>query len=440
MSSQDFSIAILALVNDPIFCRMRLKYRLVFLTILANICRFERSFRIGSHIVKILPGQFCTSIRNLVALCNRNNHFKEDMVDASMIQRALSLFVKMRIVRHEVIHSRSIITLTYRSSCEKLSYEHFHDTTDTATETVNNTSNGREKENFQRTTDTATDTALAENVHNSKETPKMAVNDDQNQHQTDTEKNSSNGRENEAKLTKNRYLKIVILCKHILPLESCIRNGIGMLRITPLRGRARSAHAEGARKSARVARKRAPTPLLFSPEKRGEEGDSLQGSGEKSDIRKKESPQEYVNNLSLDLLWKVSVDEKIAEGMSSKPGLKQKDIAFWLKKYECKEIAECLLRASKAKVESSYPGYVTKLLKDSVVKKQSNAQSGKVLVMNFVKENRLKHVQMKKDYFVDGVSRDQIPYTLPASTIIEILKRSVSRSKEFDEIEEYISD
>lgn len=109
---------------------MRSKYQKVFLTILFHTSHKKKSFSIGENLIEILPGQFCTSIRNLMDLCNEGVKYKEDKIDKNIIERAVSLFTKIGFVRQEVRHKKSILTITYPGI-----YDEEKKTTETATET-----------------------------------------------------------------------------------------------------------------------------------------------------------------------------------------------------------------------------------------------------------------------------------------------------------------
>lgn len=135
------------------------------------------------------------------------------------------------------------------------------------------------------------------------------------------------------------------------------------------------------------------------------------------------------------LLWKFIVEHSMCDGRTpnGKPGIKEKDLQVWIAKYEGKEIIECLKMTLKTQPSKTWPGYVTKLLRDRIPKKEEDSQNGKKFVEEFVKNNRLKHIDMKQDYFKDLISNEQNYYNLPFSTLEAILKRSVERAKEREE-------
>lgn len=119
-----------SLLNDPHWKGMRSKYQKVFLILLFHTSYTQKSYSIGANLVTIGPGQFCTSIRTLVDLCNEGVKFKEDCVDKNIVERSVSLFTKIGFVRQEVRHKKSIFTITYPEL-----YEHFQSQSETQSET-----------------------------------------------------------------------------------------------------------------------------------------------------------------------------------------------------------------------------------------------------------------------------------------------------------------
>lgn len=130
MSDEGFVKLPRSLFNDPNWKGMREKYRRVFLVLLFHTSFTEKSFGIGANLITIGPGQFCTSIRNLVDLCNDGIKFKDDKVDKNIVERAVSLFTKIGLVRQEVRHGKSVLTITQREL-----YDHFQKQSETGSET-----------------------------------------------------------------------------------------------------------------------------------------------------------------------------------------------------------------------------------------------------------------------------------------------------------------
>lgn len=89
-------------------------YRHVFLTIMSHASHCEDTFDDNGVIIPLLPGQFVTTIRRLVELCN------EPDIDKSLIERALARFEKVGFSRQEVRHIKTIITITEPEFCEAL--------------------------------------------------------------------------------------------------------------------------------------------------------------------------------------------------------------------------------------------------------------------------------------------------------------------------------
>ena len=82
------------------------KYKAIFLVILDHAVFVETPFDDHGTIINLRPGQFCASQDEIAKLCGKG-FSKND------IQRGLARFVKYRFVGHEVIHKKSIITITH---------------------------------------------------------------------------------------------------------------------------------------------------------------------------------------------------------------------------------------------------------------------------------------------------------------------------------------
>jgi len=176
-----------------------------------------------------------------------------------------------------------------------------------------------------------------------------------------------------------------------------------------------------------------------------EEADALDSSllhNEKKEEKKLPSAfdSSHQQNLTpekknhFDQLWKFICTNGMGEGktINRMPGIKEKDLLMWVKKYEGKEIMECLKMTLKAEPSKTWPGYVTKLLRDRISKKESDSKAGRKLVEETIKKNQMKHIELKQDYFKDLLSDEQSYYHLPAETLTAILKRSFERGKERD--------
>lgn len=158
-----------------------------------------------------------------------------------------------------------------------------------------------------------------------------------------------------------------------------------------------------------------------------------------------ESPYQEKAKTSLDAekqkhfeaLWQIAIKKGIAQGYTKnhKPGVKEQDLITWLKTYEGKEVFECMKLAEGKAIQKSYGAYITKLLKDKIPKKEKASCDGKAFVDKFIKDNKIKHIDMKKDYFKDLISDEQSYYNLPEQTLKAILERSKERARENEEEE-----
>lgn len=321
-----------SLLNDPNWQRMRLKYKMVFLTLLNHTSYTQRTYSISTNLITIGPGQFCTSIRNLVDLCNQGVIFNEDKIDKNIVERSVSLFTKVGLVRQEVRHKKCIFTITYPEL-----YDHFKKQSETQTET-------------------------------------------RPRHNRDTNE--------ERKERKD--------------IEETIEGAVAL--DSSLINKKKEEGTKG--------------PSVFTPET------------PKTQSKLSEEKQKHFH-----LLWEFVVKNKIAAGMTPKPGIKEQDLINWLQKYQATEILECLKFAIKATITKTYGGYVTKLLKDRIPKQEEDSKQGRQFVEKFIKENGMKHIDLKKDYFKDLISDEQSYYYLPMDTLKAILKRSLERFNEQEERE-----
>lgn len=117
-----------SLVCDPRYKGARLKYKQVLLKILEHAAFAPTTHAIGSEIIPISIGQLCISERHLIDLCNEGVSFKEDKVDKNIVHRAVHFWARCQIVNHEVIHEKTLITVTIpefyvkgKSQCETVS-------------------------------------------------------------------------------------------------------------------------------------------------------------------------------------------------------------------------------------------------------------------------------------------------------------------------------
>lgn len=98
--------------SDPRYQGARLKYQKVLLALFENAAFSPTTHAIGTEIIQIQIGQFCVSERRLVEICNEGVKFKEDLVDKNIVHRAVHFWSKCQIVRQEVIHDKTLLTIT----------------------------------------------------------------------------------------------------------------------------------------------------------------------------------------------------------------------------------------------------------------------------------------------------------------------------------------
>ena len=101
-----------SVTEDPRYKGARLKYQKVLHTIFELVAFSPTTHSIGVEIIPISIGQFCTSLRNLMDLCNEGVKFKDDLVDKNTIERASHFWARCGFVRQEVIHGKTLITIT----------------------------------------------------------------------------------------------------------------------------------------------------------------------------------------------------------------------------------------------------------------------------------------------------------------------------------------
>jgi len=116
------------------------EYRHIFMTIL-NYAAFKPTTQNDhGHIIDIKPGQFLTTYRDLVRLCDDEN------IDKSKIERALTRFEKCGFSRQETRHVKTLITITEPNICKYLEKEN-------ETRNENKTRQDRDKIETQKNND-----------------------------------------------------------------------------------------------------------------------------------------------------------------------------------------------------------------------------------------------------------------------------------------------
>jgi hypothetical protein len=92
------------LLLNPSFVGLPPSYRCVLFSLLANACFAPWQQDDHGVLIDLLPGQFMCTIRYLADLAN---------VGKNDAERALKKFVEMKIVRLEVRHKKTIVTILY---------------------------------------------------------------------------------------------------------------------------------------------------------------------------------------------------------------------------------------------------------------------------------------------------------------------------------------
>jgi hypothetical protein len=143
-----------------------------------------------------------------------------------------------------------------------------------------------------------------------------------------------------------------------------------------------------------------------------------------------------------DLLWKFILENQMNYGKTSdgKPGIKEKDLITWINKYSPLEIKRSLDKALQATITQTWPGYVTMILKNEIPKKEDDSKKGKEIVLNFIKNHKLNHLDMKQKYCKDLIFGGEIYYNLPKTTIETLLQNSLERKIQKDEDEKKSSE
>lgn len=123
-----------SLHTNKIFKSLSFEYRHIFMTILVNMA--FKPIQLNDHgvLIDLKPGQFMTTIRELVKLCD------EKGIDRSKVERALTMFEKVGFSRQETRHRKTIITIKESSICESLNCE---------VETINETKSRQDRDKIE---------------------------------------------------------------------------------------------------------------------------------------------------------------------------------------------------------------------------------------------------------------------------------------------------
>jgi hypothetical protein len=100
-----------SLLKDPLWIDLPPTYHHVFYVILENVCFMPKKFDDHGSIIDLLPGQLCATYREITKLCG-------PFADKNIVERSLRKFEKYEIVRLEVRHTKTIITITHSDTYE----------------------------------------------------------------------------------------------------------------------------------------------------------------------------------------------------------------------------------------------------------------------------------------------------------------------------------
>lgn len=109
-----------SLLSDPEWQSLKLKQRHVFLTLLEEVQYTQKNYNVNFNPIVVMPGQLFVTLRALVEMCNKKVKNKDDKVDLAFVQRSVSIFMRVGWTIQEVIHGRTLFTITYPEL-----YEHF---------------------------------------------------------------------------------------------------------------------------------------------------------------------------------------------------------------------------------------------------------------------------------------------------------------------------
>jgi hypothetical protein len=100
------------LLKNKIWKSFSYEYRHIFLTILENAAFYPVTLNDHGVLTDLEPGQFLTTERDLVKLCDEKD------IDKSKVHRALELFKKVGFSDHKTNHKKTLITITLPMICE----------------------------------------------------------------------------------------------------------------------------------------------------------------------------------------------------------------------------------------------------------------------------------------------------------------------------------
>lgn len=168
---------------------------------------------------------------------------------------------------------------------------------------------------------------------------------------------------------------------------------------------------------------------LFQNEKKEEKIQECRHPKTKKKSKLTEEQKKNANDVwqALQKFQMVNVHNSVIKGVT------QSDVTSWVKNFTIQDIRESIKMAYDASGVKSYPAYIQKLLSAKIVQKGKDSDQGRVYVQSIIKKYELKHIELKKYYFVDLISGDQMFYYLPQHTLESFLSRSIQRAQENDE-------
>lgn len=98
-----------SLLEDPLWKKLSLKHRFLFITIIEYAVFSDHLFDDHGKLIELKPGQICVSIRALQDLCG-------DEFSKNDIERGIAKLKLVGFLRQEVRHTKSVITITHKDT------------------------------------------------------------------------------------------------------------------------------------------------------------------------------------------------------------------------------------------------------------------------------------------------------------------------------------
>jgi hypothetical protein len=356
-------------------------------------------------------------------LCNKNLTYKSDFLDKNNIERGIKKLLKIKFIERKIIFDRSLFTISYpeiiNKKKQKIQFE-------TPKIDVIHTSkvDSIDNQSLKKCEDTSiivkkeTKMRQLQAIDNQSFNPLKKI--EKRQFETPKIEKEKNKKVATCETTYNQSLKKCEDTSIIVKKETKMRQlqAIDNQSFNPL-------------KKIEKRHKRRKKNLKETIYTKGNENETA-----KVETAKVENFDSFLLEKKyeiLESLWKFVVDNRLSECDSQKNGIKHKDLIDWLKKYEQQEILSCLQMVVKATITKSYAGYVTRLLQKKVVQKEIDAKLGREFVEDFIQKNNVQHIELKKSYFTDLTSNEQIYYWSSREMIQHVLHRSFERAREFAE-------